>query len=316
MRGIFFNSKHALCSIWESGHMVYQILKKSDKYTLDYSEEQNIELNSEQYDFIVVNWHYSVNNWITKEKISTYTGKTYCIITEVGLDTLFTDTHFSTPQIFDYYMFLDPSITDDPSTGIFGFPRPLEPYLNNNEKVNPEIITVGSFGFATQGKQWNLIIDAVSKEFDNAIIRFNIPHATYVGKKIQNHTIRTIQNKITSLKPGIKVELTQTNMTKDELIKWCGTNTLNCFFYDRYTIGFKHGLCAVTDQAVSSGKPLLTTNDPTFRHITKYIKPYPEISIKDAIIQNSVSKMQEEWSHVTFLTKFESLLPLSRTVES
>ena len=98
-------------------------------------------------------------------------------------------------------------------------------------------------------------------------------------------------------------------MIKDELIKWCGANTLNCFFYDRYTIGFKHGLCAVTDQAISAGKPLLTTGDPTFRHITKYLKPYPEISIKDAIHQNSVLKMQEDWSPDEFLTKFESLLP-------
>jgi hypothetical protein len=288
--------------------MVYKILAKSDKYTLDYSEEQNQVLDGKEYDFIVVNWHYSVNNWITKETLSTYTGKTYCIITEVGLDTLFTETHFSTPQIFDYYMFLDPSITDDPGTGIYGFPRPLEPYLNTNEQVNPEIITVGSFGFATKGKRWDLIIDAVSKEFDNAVIRFNIPNATYINKKIQTNTISKIQNKMTSLKPGIRVELTHTNMPKNELLKWCGANTINCFFYDRYTIGFKHGLCAVTDQAISSGKPVLTTNDPTFRHITKYLKPYPEISIKDALSQNTVSKMQEDWAPAAFLAKFESLL--------
>lgn len=45
--------------------------------------------------------------------------------------------------------------------------------------------------------------------------------------------------------------------------------------------------------------------------ITKYLKPYPEISIKDAISQNTVSKMQDDWSPVAFLTKFESLLTRS-----
>ena len=300
-RGVFYNSKHALCSIWESGKMVYNILSKSTKYTLDYSEDTT--LNS-SYDFIVVNWHYSVNNWVTHDILKEYTGKTYCIITEIGLEDLF----IKTPRIFTYYLFLDPSITDDPTQHIYGFPRPLEPYLSENEKVTPEIVTIGSFGFATKGKQWDVIIDTVCNEFDNAIIRFNIPHSTYIGHKMQNKTINMIQNKFATVKPGIKIELTQINMTKEEIIKWCSANTINCFFYDRYRIGFKHGLCAVTDQAISSGKPILTTADPTFRHITKYLKSYPEITIRDAIIQNTVSQLQDDWHPIKFLTKFEALL--------
>jgi len=301
-RGIFYNSKHALCSIWESGNMVYNILNKSSKYTLDYSEDTTFDTT---YDFIVVNWHFVVNNWITRDILKEYVGKTYCIVTEIGLDDLF----IRTPKIFNYYLFLDPSITDDPIQYIYGFPRPLEPYLSESEKVTPEIVTVGSFGFATHGKQWDLIIDTVCKEFDTAIIRFNIPHATYIGYKLQNKTINMIQNKIATIKPSIKIELTQINMTKEEIIKWCGENTINCFFYDRYKLGFKHGLCAVTDQAISAGKPILTTNDPTFRHITKYIKAFPEITIKDAINTNNISQMRDGWHPDKFLTKFESLLP-------
>lgn len=302
-KGIFYNSKHALCSIWESGHMVYNILAKSKKYSLDYSEDTVLDST---YDFIVVNWHYSVNNWITSDILKDYAGKIYCVVTEIGLNDLF----IRTPKIFNHYLFLDPSITDDPIQHIYGFPRPLEPYLSEPEKVMPEIVTVGSFGFATRGKQWDLIIDTVCKEFDNAIIRFNIPHATYIRHKMHRLTLRTIQNKIATVKPGIKIELTQTNMTKEEIIKWCGENTINCFFYDRYKLGFVHGLCAVTDQAISAGKPILTTNDPTFRHIIKYIKTFPEITIKDAINTNNISQIQEDWHPDKFLTKFESLLPL------
>ena len=39
MKGIFYNSKKSVCSIHESGIMCYNILKKSSKFILDYSEE-------------------------------------------------------------------------------------------------------------------------------------------------------------------------------------------------------------------------------------------------------------------------------------
>ena len=42
MKGIFYNSQKSLCSIWESGKMCYDALKKSNKYNLDYSEEKKI----------------------------------------------------------------------------------------------------------------------------------------------------------------------------------------------------------------------------------------------------------------------------------
>jgi hypothetical protein len=66
MRGIFYNSKQALCSIWESGKMCYNVLNKSDKYTLDYSEDCFLDCS---YDFAIFNHHFITNNWINKEMI-------------------------------------------------------------------------------------------------------------------------------------------------------------------------------------------------------------------------------------------------------
>jgi hypothetical protein len=71
-----------------------------------------------------------------------------------------------------------------------------------------------------------------------------------------------------------------------------------------------HGLAAVTDQAISAKRPILTTKNPTFRHLLKYIKPYPDISLKDAIQQNhkGVLDMNEDWSPINFCKKFESII--------
>ena len=69
MRGIFYNSKNALCSIWESGKMVYDCLSKSNLYDLDYSEEFKLDYS---YDFIIINQHFTVNNWIKEDMIQKF----------------------------------------------------------------------------------------------------------------------------------------------------------------------------------------------------------------------------------------------------
>ena len=47
MRGIFYNSKKALCSIWESGVMCYETLKQSKEFELDYTEDFEFKYEKE-----------------------------------------------------------------------------------------------------------------------------------------------------------------------------------------------------------------------------------------------------------------------------
>lgn len=300
MRGIFYNSKYAVCSIWESGKMVYDTLARSDKYTLDYSEEQTID-NS--YDFAIFNYHIVVNNWATPEVLATFNGKNFCVVLEVGLN-LWEILRFTSPH-FQTYLMLDPTIPDH--NNIYGFPRPLEnfvaePYIDRGYPV------IGSFGFATQGKDWDAIVTAAQEEFDTCLIRFNIPPATYVANN--DATFNQIREKCQSkiYKPGVKLEITNKVMNKQELVQWCGQNTINCFFYNRFGIGFIHGLAATPDQAIIARRPLLVTNDPTFRHILKYTKPYPDIDLRTAIETTGphVDNMFNDWSN--FTQKFERIL--------
>jgi len=95
-------------------------------------------------------------------------------------------------------------------------------------------------------------------------------------------------------------------MDKNELINWCSQNTINCFPYYRDM----NGLAAVTDQAISAKRPILTSNNSAFRHILKYIKPSSEISMKDAIVENhfGVLQMNEDWSQEKFYQKLEKII--------
>jgi FkbM family methyltransferase len=303
-KGIFYNSKKSMCSIYESGLMVYNCLKKSDMYHLDYTEDTTFLYD---YDFCIVNEHLTVNNWITKEMITKFNKSAFCIVTEVSFSK---NCISESPNFYTAYIVLDISI--DEQSNIYGFPRPLEDFYviqPYNNDINIPII--GSFGFATFGKSWYKIVEETQKDFEEAIIRFNIPFATYIpdNESRINYIISSCKSVLKN--PKIKLEITNFNFSKEELIKWCSENTINCFIYEREHL-FTAGLCATTDQAIVSERPLLVSKDITFRHIHKYIDYYPNISIKQAIENtiDGVKKMKEDWSSKKFLQKFEHILIL------
>lgn len=321
MRGIFYNSKKTLCSIWESGDMCYKALSGSSMYTLEYSEENYIDFDN-LYDFVIINQHHCTNNWINIDiinRLKSLNILTFCIVTEVGLTC---DVIASNSPYFHHYIVLDPTIIE--TNNIHSFPRPLEDscivnhqddrvVLNEmKENVSASTIKVGSFGFATHGKDWYKIVECVHNEFDDAEIHFNIPRGTFVPVEIHDHHINEIKTKSNNIitKPGIILKITHDVLTKQEIINFCASNTINCFFYNRCFSYSSSGLSAVTDQAIVSEKPLLVTGDLTFRHIHKYIDYYPNISIKDAIVKNveGVKKMKEDWGCNNFLMKFEQIL--------
>jgi FkbM family methyltransferase len=107
-------------------------------------------------------------------------------------------------------------------------------------------------------------------------------------------------------KTGIEVEVTHEFLTKPKLIEWCAQNTINCFLYDRDL----PGLAATTDQAIASGRPLCVSKNNTFRHVQKFIKPFPYQTLKDAIETTpaQVAEIQKEWSSEKFRQRFEAVL--------
>ena len=235
-----------------------------------------------------MNQHFTVNNWITKEDVQKFGKPVFCIVTEVALQDE-NKIKFA-PDFFTAYIVIDPSIED--YGNVYGFPRPLESavHLTKNENKIP---IIGSFGFATEGKRWDLILEQVAEEFDFNMI-----------------TIANIKDSYNKLKnKNIKLYISHNEFTKEELVKWCSENDVNVFFYYREKTHIA-GLAAATDQAISSERPILVTKDPTFRHIHKYIDYYPNITIKDAIekTQEGIKQMKEDWSSENFVNKFNYII--------
>lgn len=303
-KAVFYNTPKNMCSIYKTGLMCYDILKKSLLYDLEYREDQTVVNGC---DFVIFNHHYATNNWMDKEKVGRFQCLSFCIVTEVGL---YTECPMPlTPKIFDHYLVLDPTIYETET--IHPLPRPLPPHHDIVCRPGPSGVVIGSFGLATYGKNWRAIFEAVMKDYskDGCTIRINLTPSGCVPRPIHDRVVGEVWSSYFSLdkKSNIRFEFTEHEFSDQELLEWCAQNSINVFLYNR---DHETGLAAVGDVAVAAGKPILVSSHATFRHLHKYIGVFPTIGIREAVEKNGagVLQMREDWSHEKFLNKFESIL--------
>ncbi|MFT3916971.1 MAG: methyltransferase domain-containing protein [Anaeromyxobacteraceae bacterium] len=308
-RGLFVNPKKAQCSIYESGRMMYECLRRSPRYDLEWREIDEADpAIPGGYDFYAFNYHHVTMGWLDLSSLARL-GKAprFTFVLEVNPG----DPYVLCPKDrFDAYLPLDPSLVH-PDPKVIPFPRPVEPAVTLTPYVEPEVPVIGSFGFGTPGKGFELVVEAVNREFERAKVRINIPPGTYADPFTQVIHARSYPEHLGELaravaKPGVEVEITHRFMEDQELIAWCSQNTLNCFLYNRD----QPGLSATTDQAIASRRPLAVGTNPTFRHIHPYLRPYPYRSLKEAIALSppEVLRMGEDWAAERFAARFEEVL--------
>ena len=307
-RGLFINPTKAQCSIYESGRMMYQALLHSDRYDLDYLEfdPAHPQLGT-HYQFYLFNYHHATMGWLDTKCLKDLPAPKFTFVLEVAPGNPFA---LCPPDDFDAYLPLDPSLVH-PDPRVFPMPRPLELAEGLLPYREPRIPVIGTFGFGTPGKGFELVVDAVGREFKEAIVRINVPQGTHAdpymfklfGMPYADH-LEALCRKVA--RPGIEVEFTRDYMDERDLIQWCGQNTLNCFLYNRD----QPGLSATTDQAIAAARPLAVGTNPTFRHLHTYLKPYPFRSLREAIAESlpEVMQMRADWAPTSFAKRFEEML--------
>lgn len=300
MRGILLNCPKAQCSIYESGVMFARALQGCAGVDLDYREISSFGDIPPGYDFYLFNYHHITMAWLDPAEVKTIPGHKLTFV----LEMLPGDPFQYCPQVFDAYLVPDPTMrSEDPR--VFAFPRPLEEVagLPAFEPSDPPVI--GSFGFATPGKGFATLVEAVGREFERATLRLRIPHGTHAdaNDRVAAHTLDECHR---LLRPGIELQIERDYLDKASLVAWCAQNSLNVFLYHRD----QPGLAATTDQAISAGRPLLVSPCPTFRHIHDYIPPYPRTSLRAAIAETlpAVQQMQRDWHPANFSRRFAEVL--------
>lgn len=307
-RGLFVNVPEANCSIYESGRMTFGCLALSDRYELEYLEIDEYARDIDtRFDFYAFNYHHVRMSWLDPASVRRLPGLKLTFVLETLPGNPFV---LCPPDAFDIYCVLDPTMPEVDGR-VYAFPRPLETPPPLPAYVEPSVPVIGTFGFATLGKGFELVVDAANREFDRAVVRINIPPTMFayrprfsLARKEYAQVLGDLCRK--TAKPGVDIVITHDYLTKPDLIRWCAENTLNCFLYNRNA----PGLSATTDQAIVSGRPLAVSADPTFRHIHPFIRPYPEQNLRASIASSAggVRAMREEWTPRNFASQFEQVL--------
>jgi SAM-dependent methyltransferase len=164
---------------------------------------------------------------------------------------------------FDFVLCADPTLVPR-NPRVLPVPRIMAEPLLTAPPV-PELFTVCSFGFATAGKGFDRLCRLVNEQFDEAVIRLNMPPHDIPGMVTQERLDAIIAAcRAAVTKPGIALHITQDFMAEAELLEFLAGATINVFTYDNAP---DRGISSCTDYALAVPRPIAVSGSEMFRHL-------------------------------------------------
>jgi hypothetical protein len=214
---------------------------------------------------IIYNYHNSTMSWLNNNNIQKN-------IKNIGIP------HESNENMFDIILSIDPDQNE--INNIFNIPRPIYENIPNmvdtyeiknrdiydfiNYNQGSEVPIFGSFGFGFTNKGFDKIISTINSQYDKAIIKLIITYAYFDPNKHSN--ISSVLNlcKSINIKPNIKIIISHTFFTNEEILLFLKSNTCNIFLYDKM---YGRGISSVIDYAISVNKPFIISDSYMFRNV-------------------------------------------------
>ncbi len=316
-RILIISHKEKQCGVHQFGLNISNTLGKSKKYSFIYEECSSAEeyfriVKKVGPSAIIYNYYPTTLPWLTRDIIRKVHVPHIDIIHEVTQEVA--DT--ADDSFFDYHIAADPTLLlKNPL--VYKTGRLIQKY--ENRFAVPEIPTIGSFGFGTLGKGFEKLVSTVQNEFDEAVIRLNIPFATFGDA--DGNSARAIAGRCGELivKPGIQLTLSHKFMTQDQVFDFLGANTINAFFYEENN---GRGISSAVDHALAVHRPVVITKSAMFRHMHS---ASPSICVEDSslkkIIQNGIGPLvryNREWSEENLIWDYERIIEsvLSKKLKS
>jgi hypothetical protein len=311
---LYVNHKKQRCGVYEFGRDIGNLLLKSYKFDVCYVECDSLfefkrEFKVKLPNIVIWNFHPITMPWVSQR------GRF-----SIPLKYKFSAIHIGTihevyqeladeidNNIFDFHIAPDPTLMLKNSI-VFKTGRLLPAKVLETKDVNTLPI-IGSFGFATKGKGFEKIIDIVQDEFDEALIKLNIPFAKFgdTNGKNAKEIAALCRKRINKAK--ISLEINHDYLDRNELISFLSSNSINVFLYDDME---KRGISSALDWALASRRPIAISNSSLFRHL---FNCKPSICINDnslkCILENGtkpVEKLYQEYSPEVILWEYENIL--------
>lgn len=299
-------------SIYDLAKRNTNILKLSEKYNFIHVEvSSSIELKEYIKAMkikpvcIIYYWQGSTMKWMNHKICSNDVIPQIGLINEPnqGLVDNITNDHF------DYHLAIDPTlILRNPI--VYKIGRTL--IDNDLMPVQNKIPVIGSFGFATGNKRFELLTQTVCDEFEKAIIKLNIPYAEF-GDKNGDNAKRVVHNciDITNNYSGITIKYSHDFLSENELLNFLNLNSINVFMYEDKD---GRGISSVFDYALSVKVPIaISSGSCMFRHV---YNTQPSIIISNTnsigdIMSRGIQPLKKyytEWGAENTLWEYERIV--------
>ncbi len=313
---LYVNHKAQKCGVYEFGRMVGKTITASNRFKFVYCECDSWDEFKEIYDrlrpdAVIYNYHPSTMPWIAhRVDVNGCQQAQSGAIDVVQIGTIHevfqASADFANNLVFDYHIAPDPTLLlRNPIVYKTGR---LVPRTNLIASAN-EAVTVGSFGFATNGKGFERIVRQVQSEFDEAIVNLNISYARYGdengvhARKVADEIRRAV------VKSGIRLNITHHHLDEKALLSFLAVNDINVFLYAYQE---QRGIASATDWALAVNRPVAITKSSMFRHL---FTCFPSICIEDhsirEILKNGiipVGHLREEWSPANLVWDYERIM--------
>nr|MBA4167353.1 class I SAM-dependent methyltransferase [Chitinophagaceae bacterium] len=301
--------------VHEFGKNIAAAISKSSLYKIVYTEcsgleEMYVAIRTHNPVAIIYNYYPSTMPWIQKKVFHRLyrplNGGIH--IPQIGIMHEVTQEKADKADnyLFDYHIAPDPTLLlKNPI--VFKTGR-LVPEYHNTYPLS-DIPTIGSFGFATPNKGFEQIVGAVNEEFDEAVIRFNIPSADFGDK--DGSRARQLVEKCRGLitKTGIKLVVSNDFLSQDGILNFLAQNTVNIFLYQDKA---GRGISSAADYALAVERPVTVSDSSMFRNL-QAIEPsivYGRSSIKEIIRQGiaSLQPFKQRWNEENIIWEYERIL--------
>jgi hypothetical protein len=300
---LFVSHKPSMCGIYQFGLRIITALKESKKYQFIYAEcgsmsEYLAAIAEYQPVAKIVNYHPETMPWFNKSAPR--------IWPTIGIMHECSQSMADHPQThnFDFHIAPDPTLVIR-NKMVFKTGRLVERY--NNLQPEPTTPTIGSFGFSLGGKNFERIISAVQNSFDHAIIRLNLPPATFGDS--EGSISRMVAEKCTGLitKPGISIEIGYSYLDDHQLLEFLAKNSINAFLYDNMP---QRGISSVIDYALAVSRPIAITKSNMFRHILSDSISIENSNLSDILKRgfSPLSHFKECWTPENIVIDYDTII--------
>jgi glycosyltransferase involved in cell wall biosynthesis len=262
---LFVNHADQKCGVYQYGLNVFSAMQKAPGVSFDYVECKDRSdliraLEANDYLAVIYNYYDGTLSFVDPPFLKQRKNLIHiCLAHEMTQE--FADR--VDDYFFDFYLYGDPTLIPR-NPRVFSIPRLIPQY--ENRFPLPSIPTIGAYGFAGKLKGFEELVDLVQREFDEAIIRINIPINDVVdraGKSAREYAARCHKK---LKKQGISLRITHEFFSQERLLDFLAANSINVFPYKE--MGFT-GISSAVDQALAVNRPIAVSNCYFFRHLHK-----------------------------------------------